>query len=63
MQPFWAQNVGYQRTWGGDDGALDFFAQEVFGGLDERFYEHKRAPELGIMVEANENQQYLLVQL
>jgi len=56
MQPFQAQQVGYRRTWGGDDSALDFFAQEVFGELDERFDEHKRAAELGIMVEANKNQ-------
>ena len=34
---------------GGDDGALYFFAQKIFTGLDEEFDEHGRT--LGIMVE------------
>ena len=34
---------------GGDDGALYFFAQKIFSGLDEGFDEHGRT--LGIMVE------------
>ena len=31
-----------EPRWGGNDGALDFFAQEVFSGLDEGFDEHGR---------------------
>ena len=34
---------------GGDDGALYFFAQKIFSGLDEGFDEHGRT--LRIMVE------------
>ena len=35
--------------WGGDDGALYFFAQKIFSGLDEEYDEHGRT--LGIMVQ------------
>ena len=38
-----------EPSWGSDDGALDFFPEEVFSGLDEGFDEHGRT--LGIMVE------------
>ena len=38
-----------EPDWGGDDGTLDFFAQEVFSGLNEGFDEH--GSPLGMMVE------------